>query len=199
MVSVPPSGGRRKAASGARQGPFFCSAVFSSLPSPVVSVPPSGETKASIIRSQAGPLFLLGCFFSLPSPVVSVPPSGETKASIIRSQAGPLFLLGRFFVSTIPGGFDSPFRGTKEGRIRNVLRAPFFFQKGPSCKTSPRDILQFTPENAPYGKESFALCGRPGSSLPLRSAPWLCATGTRRPRQAEPGRNPRLQRGRTTT
>ena len=42
---------------------------------------------------------------------------------------------------------------TEESYIRNKAKAPFFLQKGPSCKISHRDILQFTPENAPYGKE----------------------------------------------
>ena len=44
-----------------------------------------------------------------------------------------------------------PYGKTEENYIRNEVRAPFFLQKGPSCKTSHRDILQFTPENAPYG------------------------------------------------
>ena len=29
-------------------------------------------------------------------------------------------------------------------------RAPFFLQKGPSCQTFPRNVWQFTPENAPF-------------------------------------------------
>ena len=45
-----------------------------------------------------------------------------------------------------------PYGKTEENYIRNEVRAPFFLQKGPSCKISHRDILQFTPENAPYGK-----------------------------------------------
>ena len=40
---------------------------------------------------------------------------------------------------------------SKESYIKNEVKAPFFLQKGPSCKTSRRDILQFTSENAPYG------------------------------------------------
>ena len=61
----------------------------------------------------------------------------------------------------------SPTGETKENSIRIEARAPFFLQKGPSRETSRRDISQFTPENAPYGKGDFAHCdGRPRASRP---------------------------------
>ena len=58
------------------------------------------------------------------------------------------FLFARRFEDSI-----SPTRETNGNCVRNGTKAPFFLQKGPSCKISHRDILQFTPENAPYGKE----------------------------------------------
>ena len=85
-----------------------------------------------------------------------------------------------FCIASILGGFDFPYRGNEEKlhqertqgfsaaapgilRCRSGRRldcvplahgAPFFLQKGPSCEISPRDISQFTPENAPYGKST---------------------------------------------
>ena len=90
-------------------------------------------------------------FASLPSSLVSIPPTGETKGSDIRSQAGILRCRSGRRLDCVPLAHG----------------APFFLQKGPSCKISHRDILQFTPENAPYGKGDFALwVGRPGLLAP---------------------------------
>ena len=46
-------------------------------------------------------------------------------------------------------------------------RAPFFLQKGPSWEISPRDISQFTPENAPYGKSIPPIAMGGQGALPL--------------------------------
>ena len=103
-------------------------------------------------------------------PVILIFPCGKTEESTIRSHAEKLFSCKKFFSLQPPTG---------------SLQIHF-------SKMRPTDRV-FRP------LRRATRAPRPGSSLPLRSAPWLCATGTRRPRQAEPGRNPRLQRGRTTT
>lgn len=46
---------------------------------------------------------------------------------------------------------DFPFGKTEEGCYQEPARAPFFLRKGPSWKTFPRNVFQFTPENAPCG------------------------------------------------
>ena len=49
------------------------------------------------------------------------------------------------------GDYGSVFLWKSEGQLHlEQSRASFFLQKGPSCKTFPRNILQFTPENAPF-------------------------------------------------
>ena len=72
-------------------------------------------------------------------------PSGETKGNSIR-EAPFLHLFH-------PRWFRFPLPGKRRGATSEARQGPFFLQKGPSCKISHRDILQFTPENAPYGKE----------------------------------------------
>ena len=74
--------------------------------------------------------------------------------------------------------FCFPVRKTKISWHQEPCRAPFFLQKGPSCKISHWDILQFTSENAPCGKRVSLPVGsnQEGlwSRLPARSVFHVC-------------------------
>ena len=79
-------------------------------------------------------------------------------------QLGLFFWLGRFFVSS-PGGFDSLFRGTKEGTIRNQPGPLFSCKRGPLAKHPTGIFCNSPPENAPYGKRVSPIAmGDQGSS-----------------------------------
>ena len=128
-------------------------------------------------------------FASLPSSVVSISPPGKRRGTASGKRL--------FCISSILGGFDSPYRGNEGERHQEPGRALFSYKRGPLAKYPTGIFCNSPPKMRPTERRFRPLrratrATRPGSSLPLRSAPWLCATGTRRPRQAEPGRNPRL-------
>ena len=93
----------------------------------------------------------------------------------LSAPSGPIFcssasFFGSVVFSSPPRWFRFPLPGNEGRHHQEPARAPFFLQKGPSCKTSHRDILQFTPRKCALRKESFAHCdGRP-KALPLESA-----------------------------